>query len=98
MQNLQQSQDLEHIMSMQNQSINDSPNFTQDGLTSKFKDAYGTLNERIQVPANVPQTIMDMERDHPYNYTMNNSNSMEMDDSAPPSVPIGSSPEKDMDK
>ena len=39
---------------------------------------------------------MDMERDEPYTYTMNNSASIdEMDMSAPPSIPVIQSPDKD---
>lgn len=43
---------------------------------------------------------MDMEKDEPYNYTMNNSGSLgEMDLSAPPSIPIiGASPDKDTEQ
>ena len=73
--------------------MNDSPNFTQD-ITSKQADGYGTLNERnFNEIQNAPQTIMDMEREYPRDFTMNNSNKSmdEMDVSAPPSIPILSS-------
>ena len=95
---IRDSQDINHIISPKNEeTLNNSPNFTQQDQASRFADAYGTLNDRNEdaKQQEVPQTIMDMERDEPYTYTMNNSGSLdEMDMSAPPSIPVGNSDEK----